>query len=144
MMRDIDDILHRLSKSTFRQRFKLGAKEQTYLRTKGRDAVREHARGFIATRLAPAHPRNDGKQTPMRGHPVFIAQHATATCCRGCLAKWHGIAMDAPLSEPDQAHLLAVIETWLDRAIPRDAEADPQSFDAVLPQSPLQLLLITE
>jgi hypothetical protein len=27
----------------------------------------------------------------MRGHPVFIAQHATATCCRGCLAKWHDI-----------------------------------------------------
>ncbi len=95
MMRDIGQILDRLSKSTFRQRFKLGAKEQTYLRTKGRDVVREHARSFIATRLAPAHPRNDGKQTPMRGHPVFVAQHATATCCRGCLAKWHGMAMHA-------------------------------------------------
>ncbi len=31
------------------------------------------------------------RQTPFRGHPVFIAQHATATCCRECLAKWHRI-----------------------------------------------------
>ena len=142
MMRDIGDVLGHLSKSTFRQRFKLGVKEQTYLRAKGRDAVREHARGFIATRLAPAHPRNDGKQTPMRGHPVFVAQHATATCCRGCLAKWHGIAMHAPLSEPEQAHVLAVIETWLDGAILAGTDAIPPPSDAVLPQSPLQLSLI--
>ncbi len=144
MMRDIGDVLGHLSKSTFRQRFKLGAKEQAYLRAKGRDAVREHARDFIATRLAPAHPRNDGKQTPMRGHPVFVAQHATATCCRGCLAKWHGIVMHAPLSEPVQAHVLAVIEAWLDGAIPTGANASPPPFDAVLPQSPVQLSLITE
>lgn len=143
-MQDINDVLQRLSKSTFRQRFKLGAKEQTYLRIKGRDAVREHARGFIATRLAPAHPRNDGKQTPMRGHPVFIAQHATATCCRGCLAKWHGIAVGAALTEAAQAHVLAVIETWLDAAIPAHEVAIPTSPDAVLPQSPLQLSLIRD
>jgi hypothetical protein len=80
----------------------------------------------------------------MRGHPVFIAQHATATCCRGCLAKWHGMAMHVPLSEPDQAYALAVIETWLEQAIPRGREPNAPSFDAVLPQSPLQLLLITE
>jgi hypothetical protein len=144
MMQDIGQVLHRLSKSTFRQRFKLGAKEQTYLRTKGRDAIREHARGFIAARLAPAHPRNDGKQTPMRGHPVFVAQHATATCCRGCLAKWHGIAVGAALSEADQAHVLAVIETWFDGAILAGTDAIPPPSDAVLPQSPLQLALIRD
>ncbi len=25
----------------------------------------------------------------MKGHPVFVAQHATATCCRECIRKWH-------------------------------------------------------
>jgi hypothetical protein len=144
LMQNIGHVLNRLSQSTFRQRFRLGAKEQAYLRIKGRDAVREHARGFIATRLASAHPRNDGKQTPMRGHPIFIAQHATATCCRGCLAKWHGIAMGAALSEAAQAHVLAVIETWLDAAMPACADAIPPSSDAVLPQSPLQLSLIRD
>jgi hypothetical protein len=143
-MRDIAQLLHRLSQSTFRQRFKLGAKEQMYLRVKGREVVREHARGFVRTRLSPAHPRNDGKQTPMRGHPVFIAQHATATCCRSCLAKWHGIGVGKALSESDQAYVLDVIETWLDAAVPACATAIPPTSDAVLPQSPMQLILIRE
>ena len=43
----------------------------------------------IIKRIAPKEPLNDGKQTPMKGHPVFIAQHATATCCRECTRKWH-------------------------------------------------------
>lgn len=49
--------------------------------------IRQHAKDFIANREAPAYIANDGKQTPMRGHPVFIAQRATATCCRECMAK---------------------------------------------------------
>ncbi|HFE7615161.1 TPA: DUF4186 family protein [Salmonella enterica subsp. enterica serovar Newport] len=64
-------------------------------------------------RLAPAHPANDGKQTPMRGHPVFIAQHATATCCRGCLAKWHQIPQGEPLSKAQQQYIVSVIHYWL-------------------------------
>lgn len=55
------------------------------------DTIRSHASDFVRTRLAPAQIPNDGKQTPMRGHPVFLAQHATGCCCRGCLYKWHRI-----------------------------------------------------
>ena len=83
------DILDKLAKSKFRSRFKLRAKELEYIRDKGLDKIRSHACDFIRDRVAPAEPVNDGKQTPMRGHPVFIAQHATATCCRGCIEKWH-------------------------------------------------------
>ena len=54
--------------------------------------MRAHAAEIIAERLAPAEPRNEGRQTPYRNHPVFVAQHATATCCRSCLETWHGIA----------------------------------------------------
>jgi hypothetical protein len=69
---------------------------------------------FIAKRLAPAEPSNDGRQTPMRGHPVFVAQHATATCCRSCLHKWHAIAAGRSLTPAEQEHVVAAIARWLD------------------------------
>jgi len=86
-MRDLDLLFQKLSKSRFRSSFKLKGKELDYLNSKGVDIILEHGREFIATRLAPANPPNDGKQTPMRNRPVFIAQHATGTCCRKCLQK---------------------------------------------------------
>jgi predicted Fe-S protein YdhL (DUF1289 family) len=112
-MRNIDEIFAGLSTSPFRRRFQLGPKDGAYLAHKGLPVVLDHAHDFIDKRLGPAKPRNDGKQTPFRGHPVFVAQHATATCCRGCLAKWHGIAQGHALDEAETAHVLAVIERWL-------------------------------
>ena len=56
---------------------------------------------------------HDGKQTPMKGHPVFIAQHATATCCRSCLAKWHHIADDHDLTTEEVHYIVQVIMTWI-------------------------------
>lgn len=97
----------------FRSRFRLGVKERQYCLEKGAPVIEQHAADFVAKRLAPALPANDGKQTPMRGHPVFIAQHATATCCRGCLAKWHNIPQGVSLSEEQQRYIVAVIYHWL-------------------------------
>ena len=91
----------------------LNPSDRAYLKDKGLPVVLTHAREFIEKRLAPAAPRNDGKQTPMRGHPVFVAQHGTATCCRSCLEKWHGIKAGSVLSETEKAHVLAVLERWL-------------------------------
>ncbi len=73
----------------------------------------EHTEDFIRKRLAPAYPDKDGKQTPFKGHPVFIAQHATACCCRSCLEKWHRIKKGKALSENEIAYISAVIEHWL-------------------------------
>ena len=112
-MRNLDPLFAALAKSPFRMRFRLGPRERAYLADKGMDAVLDHAAAFVAQRLAPAVPVKDGKQTPMRGHPAFIAQHATATCCRGCLAKWHFIPAGRPLSEEEQAHVVATIGRWL-------------------------------
>jgi hypothetical protein len=112
-MQDVEEILARLATSPFRRRFHVGARERAYVAAKGLPAVIGHAREFIDRRLAPANPRNDGKQTPMRGHPVFIAQHATATCCRSCVAKWHGIAKGRELDAPSRSHVVAVLERWL-------------------------------
>lgn len=108
-------LFQRLGQSEFRSSFSLKSNDRHYVREKGMDVVRRHAQDFIDKRLAPAEPANDGRQTPMRGHPVFVAQHATATCCRGCLAKWHGIAEGAALSETEQAYLVDVIMEWITR-----------------------------
>ncbi|WP_271169357.1 DUF4186 domain-containing protein [Hansschlegelia plantiphila] len=103
-----------MAASPFRSRFRLGPGERDYLAKKGRSTVSDHAADFVARRLAPSKPRNDGKQTPFRGHPVFIAQHATATCCRGCLAKWHGLQPGRPLEDFEQKRIVAAIMRWLE------------------------------
>ena len=97
-------------RSNFRRRFHLGPAERRYIETRGLERVLVEAEELIARRLAPAQPKNDGKQTPWRGHPVFVAQHATATCCRGCLAKWHHIERGHALSDEEQAHVIAVLD----------------------------------
>ncbi|NQU20426.1 MAG: DUF4186 domain-containing protein [Candidatus Nealsonbacteria bacterium] len=112
-MRDLDDLFAALGRSEFRSRFRLGPKELAYLRQKTLPVILDHGRQFVVDRLAAAAPRNDGRQTPMRGHPVFIAQHATATCCRGCLAKWHNIPKGHPLTDEQIRHILEAIERWL-------------------------------
>ncbi len=110
-----DDLFARLARSNFRSRFKLKETDKAYVTTKGMDTIRSHARDFIARRLAPAHPANDGKQTPMKGHPVFIGQHATATCCRGCLEKWHHIPAGRELTEAQQEYVVEVLMEWIGR-----------------------------
>jgi hypothetical protein len=90
--KNIDQLFEDHAKSPFPRRFRLRPQESRYLERKGLRAILADADDLLVKRLGEASPRNDGKQTPFRGHPVFIAQHATATCCRGCLAKWHGIA----------------------------------------------------
>lgn len=115
--KEIMNILDRLAKSKFRSRFKLRAKELEYIKEKGLDTIHSHACDFIRDRIAPAEPINDGKQTPMRGHPVFIAQHATATCCRGCIEKWHQFPQHRELTATEQEYLVSVIMEWINRQI---------------------------
>lgn len=116
----MDGLFYRLSRSTFRSRFCLKQKDRDYVRDKGMDTVRRHAQDFVRTRLAPAVIPNDGKQTPMRGHPAFIAQHATATCCRGCLSKWHHIPPGVQLTQAQQDYVVDVIMVWIDRQMQRE------------------------
>jgi hypothetical protein len=116
-MRDLDHVFDKLAASRFRKRFALGEKDRAYLEQRGMPTIRSHARDFIAKRLAPADPPNDGRQTPWRGHPVFVAQHATGTCCRSCLAKWHGIEAGRALTAEEQEHVVTALERWLQAQI---------------------------
>jgi predicted Fe-S protein YdhL (DUF1289 family) len=116
VMRDPDELFHALAQSAFRRRQTLRAADLAYLRGRGMETVLRHADEMIAARLAPADPPNDGRQTPMRGHPVFVAQHATGTCCRGCLAKWHRIPRGRALADEERAYVVRVLERWLREA----------------------------
>ena len=113
--RQMEAIFARLSRSVFRSRFCLTEKDKQYVNEKGLETICRHAKDFVSKRLAPADIPNDGKQTPMRGHPVFVAQHATATCCRGCLYKWHHIPAGVPLSAVQQDYVVDVLMTWIIR-----------------------------
>jgi predicted Fe-S protein YdhL (DUF1289 family) len=121
-VRPLDDVFATLVATPFRRKFRLQGRELAYLQTWGLDKVMQHAEKLIGERLSPAEPRNDGRQTPWRNHPVFVAQHATATCCRGCLQKVHGIEKGHALTGDERAHVLAAIRRWLDNAL--HAETD--------------------
>lgn len=112
-----DSILEKLSKSKFRSSFKLRENDKRYIKEKGIEKMKEHAYGFISKRLAPTIIPNDGKQTPMKGHPVFIAQHATATCCRSCLYKWHKISQNRELTLEEQTYIVNLIMCWIEKQI---------------------------
>ena len=116
-MVEINTILEKLNHSKFRSRFHLKDKEKNYIKEKGLNTIESHAKDFITKRLAPANPINDGKQTPMKGHPVFIAEHATATCCRNCLYKWHHIPKNKELTNEEQDYIVQVIMTWIQKEI---------------------------
>ena len=109
----ISQKLSALNKSKFRSKFKLTHKDRDYIATKGLETIKEHAYQFINSRVAPTFPKNDGKQTPMRGHPVFIAQHATATCCRGCLQKWYRIGKGRALSDDEIGFIVELLMGWI-------------------------------
>ena len=105
--------LEELQKSKFRSSFHLKQKEINYIDEKGLEKIKEHAYEFINKRIKPKYIKNDGKQTPMKGHPVFIAQHATATCCRGCLYKWHHIANNKELTKEEVDYIVDIIMKWI-------------------------------
>lgn len=113
MKNEFDNILTSLSKSKFRSNFSLKDNDKKYINDKGLDLIESHAYDFIKKRLAASIILNDGKQTPMRGHPVFIAQHATATCCRNCLYKWHKIKPGLELSSEQIDYIVKLIMAWI-------------------------------
>ena len=115
MSQSIEQALQKLSRSVFRSRFHLDEAEKEYYRQKGDAVIERHAADFVRTRLAPAFPEHDGKQTPMRGHPVFKAQHACACCCRGCLHKWYKVPLGVPLDEKQQEKIVALLMAWIRR-----------------------------
>jgi hypothetical protein len=119
----IDSRIDRIGRHHFRAKFRLRGRDRGLAQLHGPERLRRHAHELIAKRLAPAEPTKDGKQTPYRGHPVFVAQHATATCCRTCLHRWHGIPKGRPLSSEEHDYVVDVIARWIERELGRAPHA---------------------
>ncbi len=113
----INDLFYNLSKSKFRSKFHLKEKDIKYINEKGISTIKQHAYDFINKRLKPKVIDNDGKQTPMRGHPVFTSQHATACCCRNCLYKWHKIEKNKELNNSEVDYIVNVLIKWIEKEV---------------------------
>lgn len=113
----IDERIDRIGRQPFRAKFHLRGRDRGLAELHGPTRIREHAGDLIRKRLAPAEPYKDGKQTPYRGHPVFVAQHATATCCRTCLERNHRIPRGHELSAEEQGYVVDVICRWVEREL---------------------------
>ena len=108
-----NNVINKLQKSKFRSSFKLKQKDIDYINEKGMSMIKRHAVDFINQKLAPANPEKDGKQTPMKYHPVFIAMHACACCCRTCLYKWHKIPMNKELTKDEKNYIYGLLIYWI-------------------------------
>lgn len=117
MYKKLDCLFDSLSKSRFRSSFHLPIYMKDYIDEKGLDVIKNHAYNFVNKRLKEAYPKNDGKQTPYKGHPVFISQHATGTCCRGCLEKWHHIPKGRELTDKEVDYIVNVIMKWIEKEV---------------------------
>lgn len=109
----LKEVLKRLSQSKFRSKFHLNHNDILYIEQKGFTKIKQHAEEFVGKRLFLFDETIDGKQTPMKGHPVFIAQHATATCCRGCLEKWHSIPKNQNLTKEQEHYIVSLLLFWI-------------------------------
>ncbi len=110
----MDEILYKLSKSKFRSSFHLNKQMKKYIDDKGIDKIKEHGYDFVNKRLKPSYIENDGKQTPYKGHPIFIAQHACACCCRSCLEKWHHIPKNKELNNKEVEYIVNLLIKWIE------------------------------
>lgn len=122
----IDAKLQTLARQPFRAKFHLRGRDAATVQLRGMDVIRKHAGEILAKRVAPAEPAKDGKQTPYRGHPVFVAQHATATCCRGCLERWHGIPKGRAMTRDEQDYAVDVICRWIETDLAESGQRAPR------------------
>jgi len=122
-MRDYCSVKPVLEKSAFRSKFRLDARDRAYIDKAGLAAIEKHAREFIEKRLSAIAPEKDGRQTPFKGHPLFKAQHATATCCRGCLLKWYALPKQRPLTEREKTLIGGIVMDWIHRNMAKDLTA---------------------
>ena len=110
----INNLLDSLVKTKFRGKFHLNKNMRDYVDNKGMEIIEKHAYDFVNSRLK-VRSNKDGKQTPMKGHPVFIAQHATGCCCRGCLERIHKIPSNIILSDEQVDYIVKVLIMWIKR-----------------------------
>ena len=113
LTKDITSIRAKLDKDGRSNKFTLGEAEVEYIQSRGIDILRLHATDFIQKRIAPAEPKNDGHQTPTKGHPVFIAQHACGCNDRDAVETFFSLKKGKQLSEKEVTLIVDVLISWM-------------------------------
>lgn len=106
-----------------------------YVRRKGRYGLRDAYEIRIRKSVAPNQPFRDGAQTPFDSPKdgrmaLYCAQHATAACCRKCVAVWHGISEGIELSDADVRYLTNLGMEYFRRRLP-NLSANPEVVPAI-------------
>ena len=123
MNKDIDKFLNSIGNSKFRGSFHLNKKMKEYVFFKGMDEIKHHAYEIVTSRLAPSDIKNDGKQTPMKQvHPIFIAQHATGCCCRGCIERIHRIPKCKELSKEEIDYIVSILIRYIENECSKEVD----------------------
>jgi hypothetical protein len=109
-------VLEKLQRSPFCESSKLTENDLNYIKDKCMPNIVRHTKELLYSQIyVPS--SNDGRQTPWKGHLVFTTQHATATCCRKCIHKWHGIRKSKIMDEHGLTFCSGLILGWIQTQI---------------------------
>lgn len=109
------DIFRRLNCSKVCCKFKLKDDQWDYLAKRGFDSILLEGRTLIVKIFSEEAKHHSCKVAPVQNHPIFTALHATGTCCRSSLEKWHKIPKNKELREKDIFYILLVVKEWIIR-----------------------------
>jgi hypothetical protein len=120
---DVQNTFNALKYEMWRHHFwhvELDQRAINYARRKGRLGLRDAVRKRLSTSIGGALPFHDGFQTPREnsGNPIYYAQHATASCCRKCVEKWHGIPQGRELTDSEIDYLKDLALLYIDDRLP--------------------------
>ena len=59
----------------------------------------------------------DSTQTPKGKDIIYLAQHATGTCCRRCIEEWYGINKEEIMNEEQINFLTEIIMTYINEKV---------------------------
>ncbi|HEX9944734.1 MAG TPA: DUF4186 family protein [Thermoanaerobaculia bacterium] len=93
-----------------------------YARRKGRRNLRLATARQIRKLVGGSRHVREGYQTPREtssgANAIHYAQHATASCCRRCIAEWHGIPEGRALTESEIEYLADLATLYIEARVP--------------------------
>lgn len=108
---------------------KINPKAILRAKKRGLKAIRERAKQIVSKKIGhPPVSRWDYRNCPQEGTEVIeYGRHATATCCRPCLERWHNIPQNAFLTEEQIKYCVDLVELYVKDRVPEITEnGDPQ------------------
>jgi hypothetical protein len=120
-LNDVDYTFHALKFELIRHVYwhrNIDERAMNYAKRKGKLGLIETAEHFLRKYIAKPADAFSSISTSMDGNPIHYAQHATATCCRRCIEKWHGIPPDRYLQEDEILYFLRLVQLFINDRFP--------------------------